>query len=288
MSSALADREGQDASLGASETRALSPASARTAARSEEPTIPSSPRPAAARVARPASEPEASQGLDWCVDRGDRLAPMTTFELWIALATGELSGDARVWRLGMEGWEPARAIPDLACVMPPPGATPEPPESDLSELVRELGPETLRALDAPEAEAATPEPGRHELRSKDDRASASSRPSAIEVFVAHPALAARVARSRVRRFARRTLTPITLGSAVASAAVALALVWVAGRPPARPIAAHTASAQVRAIAASAEIAASAPVVDAPAPPRLADVGTRHERGQRRLRSGAHR
>jgi hypothetical protein len=287
MSSALADRGEQDASLGASETRALSPASARTTARSEEPTIPSSPRPAAARVARPASEPEeASQGLDWCVDRGDRLAPMTTFELWIALATGELSGDARVWRLGMEGWEPARAIPDLACVMPPPGATPEPPESDLSELVRELGPETLRALDEPEAEAATPSPCRPELQA--DRASVSDRASAAPLFASHPALAARIARARVRRFARRTLTPITLGSAVASAAVALAVVWVVGQPSVRPTTALAASAHVRAVAASVGVVATAPVVDAPAPPRLADVGIRHERGQRRLRSGARR
>src|SRR5262249_23056686 len=38
---------------------------------------------------------------EWCVDFGAMLKPMTTFELWIAIADGSVAPEMRVWRDGM-------------------------------------------------------------------------------------------------------------------------------------------------------------------------------------------
>jgi hypothetical protein len=51
---------------------------------------------------------------EWCIDLDSSLRAMTTFELWMALARGELGGKTRVWRDGMEGWEPIEEVPELA------------------------------------------------------------------------------------------------------------------------------------------------------------------------------
>src|SRR5690242_7158997 len=34
---------------------------------------------------------------EWCVERGETIVAMTTFELWLALAQGEVDGQTRVW-----------------------------------------------------------------------------------------------------------------------------------------------------------------------------------------------
>ncbi len=54
---------------------------------------------------------------EWCVDLGDELKAMNKFELWLALGTGDVAADARVWKVGRECWQPAHEIPDLACAL---------------------------------------------------------------------------------------------------------------------------------------------------------------------------
>ena len=54
---------------------------------------------------------------DWCVDLGEELKAMNKFELWLALGTGDVPSDVRVWKLGRERWQPAHEIPDLACAL---------------------------------------------------------------------------------------------------------------------------------------------------------------------------
>lgn len=52
--------------------------------------------------------------LDWCVDRSPALCAMTTADLWVAAASGELSRATRAWRIGLECWTRLDEIPDFA------------------------------------------------------------------------------------------------------------------------------------------------------------------------------
>jgi hypothetical protein len=52
--------------------------------------------------------------LDWCVDRSPALCAMTTADLWVAAASGELSRATRAWRIGLECWTRLDEIPELA------------------------------------------------------------------------------------------------------------------------------------------------------------------------------
>lgn len=59
-----------------------------------------------------------SRHLEWCVDLGSMLKPMTTFELWIAVANGSVAPETRVWRDGMDRWRSVRSVPELVHVLP--------------------------------------------------------------------------------------------------------------------------------------------------------------------------
>ena len=71
---------------------------------------------------------------DWCVDQNGEIVAMTTFELWLALARGDLNAKSRVWNLAMDNWEHVSDVPELAHALtdslslaPPPVApTPTP------------------------------------------------------------------------------------------------------------------------------------------------------------------
>ena len=70
---------------------------------------------------------------EWCVDMGSSISAMTSFELWMALASGEVGPKTRVWGLGMDNWEAVRNIPELAHALedslslaPPPPVIPTP------------------------------------------------------------------------------------------------------------------------------------------------------------------
>lgn len=51
---------------------------------------------------------------EWCVDLGTSMLAMTTFELWMALARGDVEGKTSVWCNGMESWEMVANVPELA------------------------------------------------------------------------------------------------------------------------------------------------------------------------------
>lgn len=51
---------------------------------------------------------------EWCVDQGDSIAAMMTFELWMALARGEVDSQTRVWGHGMDNWEFVADVPELS------------------------------------------------------------------------------------------------------------------------------------------------------------------------------
>lgn len=87
------------------------------AARGSLPTVPESAKPRAADEARP-SIPLERPRLTWAVDLGDSdVRAMSTFDLWRALSTGELSPRVSVWRVGRECWSPAIEVPELACAL---------------------------------------------------------------------------------------------------------------------------------------------------------------------------
>jgi hypothetical protein len=58
----------------------------------------------------------------WAVDLGDEIRALSTFDLWMGLSRGELSIEARVWRMGRECWCPIREVPELACALSPDSA----------------------------------------------------------------------------------------------------------------------------------------------------------------------
>lgn len=110
----------------------------------------------------------ASSRVRWCIDRGPSLDTMTTFELWLAIASGQVERDVRVWREGLECWTEVEQVPDLACALVPlssrtgaalagiprsesdvwaPSTPPLVSETDPQKLVAMLGADPLAALD---------------------------------------------------------------------------------------------------------------------------------------------
>jgi GYF domain 2 len=90
--------------------------------------------PFADTMASPASF--ASDHPHWCVDVGEALLSMTTFELWEGLERGQVTAWMRVWREGMECWTPVGEIAEFTWAIagtpdptrpPEPAPEPEPP-----------------------------------------------------------------------------------------------------------------------------------------------------------------
>jgi hypothetical protein len=73
-------------------------------------------------LAPPVSGRRRRCSREWCVDHGVRIDTMSTFELWIAIASREVRADVRVWREGMECWTPVAELPELACAVTDPRA----------------------------------------------------------------------------------------------------------------------------------------------------------------------
>lgn len=107
--------------------------------------------------------------LSWCVDFGDEMRTMSTFDLWTAIERGEVSADLRVWREGMECWMPVARVPSLAVALvslaplttpsPTPAAATTGPAPEVRE--RPVG----RPVPAPQLDAAPPPPQRRPARS---------------------------------------------------------------------------------------------------------------------------
>jgi membrane protease subunit (stomatin/prohibitin family) len=57
----------------------------------------------------------------WHVTSGGRTqGPWTALQLTQAIGRGEITGDSLVWSAGLTGWTPARQVPELAGLFPPP------------------------------------------------------------------------------------------------------------------------------------------------------------------------
>lgn len=54
----------------------------------------------------------------WCVDLGPSLVAMTTCDLWLALARGDVAPQMKVWREGMPYWQSVAAVPEFALALP--------------------------------------------------------------------------------------------------------------------------------------------------------------------------
>jgi hypothetical protein len=69
-----------------------------------------------------ATPPPASAGARlWHVTGGGRTqGPWTGVQLMQAIGRGEVTGDSLVWSAGLTGWTPARQVPELAGLFPPP------------------------------------------------------------------------------------------------------------------------------------------------------------------------
>lgn len=271
------DGSGEEERLSFPEADSPVPASAMRARREEASTLPSSD-PFRARLGARA---------DWCVDVGEALLTMSTFELWAALEDREVLPSMRVWREGMECWTPVRDMPELRWAAANDGsaATP-PPEAVAAEAGAEgaLHHAQEAATPAPEGlstapEAATPAPETARA------AEAASRP---------PVGSASPARAPGARW-------LFGGSAVAALAVGLALLHgPVGAPMREAAGSEVAASEVAEAPAAATPAvrrssaggaqpatvegpAHALVVDRPAPAQR-----RADRGQRRLSRGGRR
>jgi hypothetical protein len=81
----------------------------------------------------------------WCVDSGAHIATMSTFELRLAVASGDVGAAVRVWREGMECWTPVAELPELGHAVPglgqwvEPGLTPSPLSARAAERGCEHG-----------------------------------------------------------------------------------------------------------------------------------------------------
>jgi hypothetical protein len=238
------------------------------------------PRPLQGLAEPPIGEFEQPE---WCIDRAGVIEPMTNAAFRAALAAGALPPKARAWRLGMECWAPVSTIAELADARPK--IVPELPVTlPPAAWLEGLGPETLDALDLREslfnAEAKTPAPAPGTRERTVGVASAPTRP-ALRPLAA----------------VRRALTPLTLGSAIGAAAIAVAVVTVMAPVPsaerlprAHPVMPLVSNAASRAVelARNAPASAGAGRVDAPSSPPLARADRKPARdpGQRRLRTGA--
>jgi hypothetical protein len=235
------------------------------------------------------SDAPSCRSAEWCVDSGERLSTMSTFEAWTAIARGDVRRSHRVWREGMECWEPIEEVPELACALSIEQAvTPEPFTADIAP---EPVIETRVTLVSPELPApAVSSPAR-------SRAAARwFRRAGIEI---------------------ESAPYFVLGAAVASAALWVALVRprpipvVEARAPAaqvaamlEPVVASIGSAPrvdqdvapvAMGVAMGASLADVVPAAGLPSDPALDKIAERlqapitpAERGQRRLRRGSKR
>lgn len=71
-----------------------------------------------ADLAPAASAAWMSDRPSWCVDRGVTLVAMTTCDLWLALARGDVTPDTKVWREGMPYWNRVASVPEFALALP--------------------------------------------------------------------------------------------------------------------------------------------------------------------------
>ena len=240
----------------------------------------------------------------WCVDRGSAIDTMSTFELWIAIASGLVPLTSRVWREGMECWTPIAQVPELSCAevaAPDPrddAARRAPSSLDPLELVTRLGSDPLAALDLCADDAAAEPPMGSCVVVPTLVAPPDLDRAARTTPAAPPVELPRSGRwPRWSGLARRGRAAggrwVAVGSAVALGAIGVAASGVAGSPqagvaPDPASCAALAAAVVVPIPAPADDHATAPPVPLAEPAAQASRldPPRPEPGQHRLRRGS--
>jgi len=190
----------------------------------------------------------AEPPADWCIDLGERLITLSTFDAWSAIARGEVRGLTLAWREGLECWTAVEELPELACALSA-EPTPEPVATDIT------APDSLAAFELAE-------------------------PTALELRPPpHP-------RAHVRRPLRAARRSATVGALVAAAAILVAA-FRPTAPTAAPAVQEAQRAGLEMLAARVTVAAFAAAVGqapaATAAPRATVAARRADKGQRRLR-----
>src|SRR5690242_18979313 len=116
----------------------------------------------------PESHAWLSDQPSWCVDTGPTLKAMSTCDLWLGLAKGEIHPEMKVWREGMACWEPVRQVAEFALALP-------------DERVWTPTPAGIAAVRAEVARIrSTPPPPIKAARSGEPRAAAANAPVVAE------------------------------------------------------------------------------------------------------------
>ncbi|MFT3773434.1 MAG: hypothetical protein QM820_49285 [Minicystis sp.] len=188
----------------------------------------------------PASDPfSALQEArpDWCVDAGDVLLTMTTFELWSAIERRDVPPWMRVWREGLECWTPVRDLPELRwAVSNLPRAladtelaleaelplVPEPTPADA--ISEPITPQAITPAPEPSAPVVKVTASDAPARAVSRQISRGSLPDQLPEVTPAPTTSAPIARPRE---AQRGARWVFAGSAVASLAIAAAIFHVA-------------------------------------------------------------
>ncbi|HEY4122829.1 MAG TPA: DUF4339 domain-containing protein [Byssovorax sp.] len=139
-------------------------------------------------------EPTTPAPTEWCVDLGERLITLSTFETWTAIARGEVRPATRAWREGLECWTRVDELPELACALGDLEATAETPATPAPVITDLPTPDSLAAFE------------RETVAEGDEIPPPAMRGGVIPLFAA----------------ARRVASPRAIGALVAAAAVLVA------------------------------------------------------------------
>lgn len=136
----------------------------------------------------PTSRAWLSDRPGWCVDRGETLDALTTCDLWLALARGDVTPQTKVWREGMPYWDQVANVPEFALAMPDASVwgpasqkAATPPETAPVSAVRPAG-STLEtaAHAAPEAEEAAHREHPHAASHEHEHGASHAGPSFVD------------------------------------------------------------------------------------------------------------
>jgi hypothetical protein len=228
----------------------------------------------------------------WCVDLGWTLTAMTTCELWLGLARGDVRPQMKVWREGMPYWEPVATVPEFALALPDApvwaaAAAPGPNAVTTAALVAAVVEMRERAT-IPQSVLPEAPPVVEGLTFAPSADFVTPAPVVVENRTAPPP-ASGVRERAAQRLDRRSALSVAAGAAVAILALALATtaprLHASNHEPALPAHAAALGAPdlLRGEPAIAAPRASSPV----AAPQSARRGPRSmDRGQRRARVSA--
>lgn len=171
----------------------------------------------------------------WCVDVGPKLVAMTTCDLWLGLAKGEIRPEMKVWREGMAHWLPVQRVPEFALAMPDakvwspaPGAVTAKLIAAMPKVASAADPARATAHERVVAQSASEGPSLHERAAQAVGLSTLAPPSDFATpapVIVEQAEALQVPGARSKWFPRldkRGAMSVVAGAVVAITALAIA------------------------------------------------------------------